>query len=112
MIVRVKITEEPSDSVAVGSVIRQSPEGGVSVEAGSQVTIFVSTGPEMIEVPGVIDETEPDARTILEDAGFIVVVNYQTSPDDGIVLTQNPVPGAQAKAGDTVTIWVGKTPAP
>ncbi len=110
----VKITEEPSDKVVVGNVIRQSPEGGVSVEAGNTVTIFVSTGPDLVEVPGVNGETEPDAKKILEDAGFLVLVNYQDSPDDtdGLVLTQNPLPGAQAKAGDTITIWVGKAAAP
>lgn len=108
----VKVTEEASDSVSKGLVIRQSPEGGVSIEAGSQVTIVVSTGPDLVEVPGVIDLGEVEAIGVLEDAGFQVSINYQTSPDDGMVLTQNPVPGAMVKRGSTVTILVGQAPAP
>ncbi len=108
----VKVTEEPSDSVNKGLVIRQSPEGGVSVEAGGQVTIVISTGPDLVEVPGVIDLGEVEATGVLRDAGFDVSVDYQTSPDDGIVLTQNPVPGAMVKRGVTITILVGQAPAP
>jgi len=107
----VKVTEEFSDTVAQGTVIRQSPEAGVSLEVGSEVTIVVSKGVESIEVPGVIDMTEDEAISTLEDAGFDVLVNYQESPDDGIVLYQDPVPGATAQRGDRVTIWVGQTPA-
>ena len=108
----VRVAEAASDTVPEGSVISQSPEGGVSVEAGSQVTITVSTGPDLVEVPDVIDDFEADAVATLEDAGFDVVVEYDTSPDDGIVLTCNPVPGSMAPRGATVTILVGKTPAP
>jgi len=106
----VKVTEEFSDTVAQGTVIRQSPEAGVSLEVGAEVTIVVSKGEESIEVPNVIDQTEEEAVTTLEEAGFDVRINYQVSPDDGVVLTQDPVPGASGKRGDTVTIWVGRSP--
>jgi len=108
----VKVVDESSDTVATGLVIRQTPDGGVSVDAGSSISIVVSTGPRMVQVPNVIDKTESEAKAILTDAGFEVVTNYQTSPDDGIVLTQDPFAPFEAKFGSTVTIWVGKTPAP
>jgi len=108
----VKVVDESSDTVANGLVIRQTPDGGVSIEAGSQVTIFISTGSKKAPVPNVIDKTESEAKKILTDAGFVVEVQYQTSPDDGIVLTQDPFAPFEAKYGSTVTIWVGKTPAP
>jgi len=76
----VKVVDEASDTVATGLVIRQSPDGGVSIDAGSQVTIVISTGSKKAQVPNVIDETESDARKILTDAGFVVEVQYQTSP--------------------------------
>lgn len=108
----VKVDEAPSDTVADGTVISQSPQGGVSIEAGSEITIVVSTGPDLVEVPAVIGELEADAIQMLEDAGFDYEVNYDTSPDDGIVLTCNPVPGTMALRGSTVTILVGKSPGP
>lgn len=108
----VKVVDESSDTVATGLVIRQTPDGGVSVEAGTQITISVSTGPKLAQVPDVIGKTESEAKAALVAAGFDVFVNYQTSPDDGIVLTQDPFAPFEAKYGSKVTIWVGKTPAP
>ena len=108
----VKTTEEFSTTVAKGVVISQSPGGGVSIDVGASVSIVVSKGEEIIKVPPVIGETEAEAIQILEDAGFSVLVNYQISPDDGLVLTQNPVPDSDGKPGDKVTILVGQTPAP
>jgi serine/threonine-protein kinase len=107
----VRTTEEYSDSVRKGSVITQSPSAGVEAEIGSQVVLTVSKGSDFVLVPDVIGGTETDAKLKLERAGLRALVNYQTSPDDGIVLTSLPIPGASARLGDTVTIWVGRAPA-
>jgi serine/threonine-protein kinase len=103
-------TEEFSDSVDRGDVIRQSPQGGVSVEVGSTVTIVISKGPDVVTVPYVIGELEADAIQMIEDAGLVAVVNYQTDPRDGEVITQDPVPDTEVKRGETVNIWVGNAP--
>jgi len=103
-------SEEFSDSVAKGKVMRQSPQGGVSVEVGSTVSIVISKGSDVVNVPDVIGEQEADAIQMIEDAGLTYLVNYQAAPRDGEVLTQAPVPDTEIKRGETVTIWVGKTP--
>ncbi|MHB9004411.1 MAG: Stk1 family PASTA domain-containing Ser/Thr kinase [Coriobacteriia bacterium] len=110
----VKVVEKSSDEVATGVVISQSPEPGVSIEAGSQVTITASTGPDLVTVPDVTKKPESQARDILTARGFDVLVNYQVSPEenDGLVLAQDPVPNFEARAGSAVTIWVGQTPEP
>ena len=105
-----KSSEEFSDSVDKGKVIRQSPQGGVSVEVGSTVTIVISKGRDLVTVPYVIGEPEADAIRMIEDAGLTAMVNYQADPRDGEVLTQDPVPDTEVKRGETVNIWVGKTP--
>jgi serine/threonine-protein kinase len=105
-----KSTEEFSDTVDAGDVIRQSPQGGVSVEVGSTVTFVVSKGQDLVTVPYVIGEQEADAIQLIEDAGLVAVVNYQTDPRDGEVLTQDPVPDTEVKRGETVNIWVGNAP--
>ena len=106
----VRITEEFSDTVAEGIVIQQSPDGGVSVDAGSQVTIVVSKGRDVVIVPNAIDKSEAEAKRLLEDAGLEWLVNYQVSPEDDVVLTQDPIPGAEVDRGSTVTIWVAQIP--
>ena len=109
---RVNPTEEFSDSVPADRVISQSPEGGVSLDAGASVTIRISKGPDEVTVPEVIDLNEAQARADIEAAGLTVTVNYQVSPDDDIVLTQDPLPGQKVRRGSAVTIWVGKAPPP
>ncbi len=109
---QVNVTDDFSETVQQGRVISQSPESGVSIDAGSTVTIRVSKGPDTIQVPDVIDLTEAQARRELQDAGLQVEVSYQEDPRDTIVLTQNPIPNATARRGDTVRIMVGKAPPP
>ncbi|MFQ7748017.1 MAG: PASTA domain-containing protein [Eubacteriales bacterium] len=40
-----KIESVPSDDVEVGKVVKSDPQAGQSVDAGSEVKLFVSTGP-------------------------------------------------------------------
>lgn len=107
---KAKTTEAFSDSVPKGSVISQKPDPNVLLEAGSTVTLEISKGPEVIIVPDVRTMNEADAKKALTDLGLEPKVTYVTSPDDGIVVNQFPIPGASAKRGDVVEIEVGKTP--
>jgi beta-lactam-binding protein with PASTA domain/predicted Ser/Thr protein kinase len=105
---KVKTTEAFSDTVKKGVVISQNPTPNVFVNAGSQITISVSKGVETVTVPDVTGKSEGEATSALDALGLQVTVNYQISPDEGFVLTQDPLPGAEVKRGDNVTIWVGK----
>ncbi len=107
---KAKTTEAFSDSVPKGSVISQKPDPNVLLEAGSTVTLEISKGPEVIIVPDVRTMNEADAKKALTDLGLEPKVTYVTSPDDGIVVNQFPIPGASAKRGDVVEIEGGKTP--
>jgi serine/threonine-protein kinase len=107
---KVTSTEEYSETVPKGQVISQTPDPAVYFDAGSTVKLVISKGPEIIIVPDVTDMMEADAKAELINKGLKVQVVYMDSPDDGIVLTQSPLPNASAKRGDTVTITVGKDP--
>lgn len=108
----VKVVEEFSDTVEKGVVISQSPDGNASLEVGGVVTIRVSKGKDLVKVPRVIGMTEDQAITTLKNAGFEVLVEEQVSPDDGIVITQDPIPDFTAERGSRVIIYVGVTPGP
>ncbi len=105
---KVKATQEYSETVAKGVVISQSPDGGVFVSAGGTINIVVSKGSQLVAVPDVTGKGEGDATAQLKNLGLKVTVNYQVSPDEGFVLTQDPLPGTEVNIGDNVTIWVGK----
>ena len=63
---------ESSDTVEAGNVIRTDPTFGTMVEEGSTIEVFVSSGPEQIEVPPVVGQTRAEAERLITEAGLIV----------------------------------------
>ncbi len=96
--------QENSDSVAAGDVISQSPRDG-TLFRGDQVTLVVSKGPVMVDVPNVIGKQIGEARTILEGAGFQVKVERALGGIFGTVRFQDPEKG-KAPKGSTVTVTI------
>src|SRR5262249_15131223 len=89
---RVQKASQPSSSVAPGTVIDSNPPVGTQVGRGSLVTINVSTGPEQVQVPNVINRTQSAATQQLTGVGLDVrVVQVPSTPaSDGKVITQSP----------------------
>lgn len=106
---RVQQQSEANDTVNEGTVIRTEPGPNSEAPAGSVVQMFVSSGPEQIGVPNVVGQTESDAITALQGAGFDYSVNYapSSSENEGIVIDQNPPAGEEHVPGTTVVITVG-----
>jgi len=92
-------------------VIQQNPKAGGTAAKGSIVAITISNGPKTTTVPFVQGEDVGTANTDLQQSGFKVHIVNQATTDpnqDGIVLSQTPAGGAQAKPGSSVTIIVGR----
>ncbi len=89
-------------------MVGQSPGPGRMVKAGSQVTIFVSSG--AISVPDVVGQARKQAVTAIKQAGFTPSVTEEPTADpaeDGVVINQFPPSGSRGQRGDLVTITVG-----
>ena len=101
---------ESNGNVAEGYVIRQSPTG--TATKGSSVTIIVSTGPEVGEIPWVVGSSESVARSLIEDAGYYVNVTHVESyeVESGTVIEQSN--SGSAAVGETVTLTVSSGPGP
>ena len=97
----VTTSELASEYREEGTICDQSPEGGTTAEAGSTVTIYVSTGSEYVEVPDVVGMTKTKAKSTLTKAGFKVTI---TDLGGKTVTNQSPGSGSDAKSGSTVTI--------
>ncbi|MCL3863251.1 transglycosylase domain-containing protein [Actinotalea sp. K2] len=105
----VAVTTENSNDVPEGIVIGSNPSGEAQV--GSTVTIVVSVGPGLVDVPAVAGLDEAGARSALEAAGFVVTVTRQEgTAAQGTVISSNPS-GGQAPPGSTVTLIVSSGPA-
>ncbi len=102
------VKQVSSDTVPVGKVINSDPAANTQVPKGSTVIVNVSSGPAQVTVPDVTTKTQADATSILQAAGFSVVVQKVVDPiNNGKVKSQNPVGNTKANKGSSVTIVVG-----
>ncbi|MER6227167.1 Stk1 family PASTA domain-containing Ser/Thr kinase [Streptomyces sp. 900105755] len=90
-----------------GQVARQTPAGDAQAAEGDTVTLTLSKGPELVEVPNVVGATVDDATKLLEQSGF------QVKEDRGLlglfgdtVKKQSVDAGEQAPKGSTITITI------
>jgi len=89
-----------------GTVTAQSPNAGAEAERGSTVTIQVSKGSGLVEVPNVVGMTRGQAEAELSNAKLEAnVVEVPSDEPVGTVVAQNPV-GGQAQQGTAVRLNV------
>ncbi|MGI8460905.1 MAG: PASTA domain-containing protein [Solirubrobacterales bacterium] len=107
----VKSRREASASVKLGSVISTSPGAGLDARMGSTVTIFVSTGPELVVVPDVLGSSQEVAQSTLRREGFIVDIDSrEDAAAEGTVIEQDPGGGSEIEKGSDVTVVVSDGP--
>ena len=114
--VKLKADPQPVTSDRpLGEVVRQSPDQDVSVDENSTVKLFVSSGPDTVEVPSVAGFPLGDAMSALHEAhiddAHIVTRNEESSTATaGTVLRTEPPAGSHPK-DVTVTLVVAVEPA-
>jgi beta-lactam-binding protein with PASTA domain/predicted Ser/Thr protein kinase len=94
----------------LGTVIDTNPKPGASEQRGSQVTLIVSTGPQVAPVPDVTGLGVANAVATIKNAGFKPLVQKQDTNEqaqDGVVLSESPEQNTQAPLGTIVTLTVG-----
>ncbi len=105
-----EITQENSDTVEIGNVIRTNPVAGTEVSSGSTVQVVVSLGKEdtQVEVPNVIGVSENTAKKTLANLSLSVVVDTGTSTKvkAGEVMAQSIKAGTKVDQKTEITITV------
>ncbi|MFO7941854.1 MAG: Stk1 family PASTA domain-containing Ser/Thr kinase [Bacillota bacterium] len=105
------IEERHHDDVPRGHVIDQVPEPGARVQRGSEIALEVSLGPEPrpFNLAGFIGKRESAVVAELASAELSVnIVRENADFPEGIVIDQEPAPGSEVTAGDTVTLVVSR----
>jgi serine/threonine protein kinase/beta-lactam-binding protein with PASTA domain len=95
-----------------GLVIRTDPPAAAKVKRDQVVTLFVSTGPPVINVPDVRNKKKDDAIGILKQAGFAAAStdDFSDKVPLGSVISQSPAGSAPAVKFSTVSLVVSKGP--
>jgi serine/threonine-protein kinase len=107
-----RVVTRSSSQYSAGQAIGTDPPAGQPVAPGTQVTLFISSGPAKKQVPDVTGLSQSAARAQLTSAGFTVTTTKQTSNtvNPGDVISQSPPGGTNANPGSTVNIVVATAP--
>ncbi len=105
--------EREADPAPVNQVLAQDPQAGVEIDEGAPVTLTISSGPPLVEVPDVVGDVEEDAIEKLDKAGFRVDASA-TQPSDGVaaglVAKMLPAAGTERRKGSTIQLFISSGP--
>ncbi|MHB1390855.1 MAG: Stk1 family PASTA domain-containing Ser/Thr kinase [Thermoleophilia bacterium] len=98
-------SEEYSETVPAGNVIRQNPDAGARISKGGTIRLVVSKGSGKVTVPNLTGQSAGYAESKLREAGL----NPDRQPDAysatvpaGTVISQDPAAGSQAQKDSSV----------
>ena len=101
--------DEPSETVAEGTVIRTEPAAGSQLAEGSEVLVFVSSGPEIVQMPDLTGLNPTTALIQLDTLGMTAdVVDVAALPGEtpGLIVSQDPAAGTTITPGSILTLYV------
>ena len=114
------VTAERSDEVPAGNVIRTEPASGESLEEGKTLTLVISQGPSLAELPDLNGKTLQEAvdlLTVLE-----LVPAQKDSPSEDVaagsviswLVPEQPslLPGDKVLRGTAIDVLISTGPAP
>ncbi|MGN0663213.1 MAG: PASTA domain-containing protein [Faecalibacterium sp.] len=107
------VTLEYSSTVEKGLVIRQEPAAGAQIASGETVSLVVSKGPQLVEMPEIFGFTVDGVNRQLESLGlepsFYKVYN-DGSYVDGCVVACSPEAGSMVEVGSTIIVYIAADP--
>jgi beta-lactam-binding protein with PASTA domain len=112
------VTVEPqyySATVAAGKILSQAPSPGTLVRRGWEIRVAESLGPQRVQIPDVIGQSERAAEMNIERRGLNVSAVAEIPwPTDsaGQVVAQNPPPNANNVSAPKISLLVAAQPAP
>ena len=109
-----KVKKEHSTEVEKGKIISQGLEPGKKVRTNEPITLVISKGPQMVQVPDLLYKTKEEAVKLLEEAGLKAEVQeeYSSKVSKGLVVSQRQEGNSKAGKGTVITIVVSLGEAP
>ena len=113
----VKVEEQASEEVTKDYIISQSPEEGTALKAGDEITLIVSTGPDLQPITIIDLRGQPleKAKKWLEQMDLILgtpVEVYDDVQPAGYVVSQDKEPSTEVLPKTIVNLTISKGPDP
>lgn len=107
---RVAFAEGEGGNAAIGSVLRQEPDGDTNMPLGRLVTLTVNSPPDLT-VPRVEDLSTDRASVNLKESGFRLgtvtkIDGTPTQTPEGRIIAQDPPAGLTTQRGQSVNVIV------
>lgn len=106
------LKEIASDDIEEGKVVKTDPAAGRTVKEGTEVTIYISSGPASVVLEDYTGRDYTNVKDKLEnDYKINVLIEKRTVDNPGDysaneIIEQNPKAGEKVKEGGTVTLYV------
>jgi serine/threonine-protein kinase len=103
--------ERYDDEVPAGRILMQKPRAGTLVKRGRAVTVVLSRGPRLIEVPPVTGEALQAAQVTLVAAGLRLgrtAQVFSTDGESGTVVSQDPPGGERVEREAPIDLFLSK----
>ncbi len=104
---------EDSETVPEGEVCRTEPEAGTTLVKGQYIKVYISTGSKYTTVPDVLNKTEAEAKTLLEEAGLSYTLGesaYYEGIEVGLIGGMSVKPESKIEKGETVILYLCSEP--
>ena len=108
---KVDFKDEESDEVEADKVIRQLPGADTTIDTGTTVTLYVSSGlKDKVFMPNLLTYTEAQALAIIKEMELVAEVNYISSDtiEDGKIVSQSVDPDEKIDIGTVVVLVINK----
>ena len=108
-----RVDEEVTDAAQVDRVIRQSPEGGIRVEEGSEIELVVGTQ-NLLQMPDVTGSTPDLALQTLTEFGFTGAISQEDEAnedvEEGQIVRTEPPAGTEVAPNTAIVLFVSTGP--
>ncbi|MCZ7527286.1 MAG: PASTA domain-containing protein [Acidimicrobiia bacterium] len=100
------------ETIPLGAVISQDPEGGTEAARDSVVALVISDGPAPVPVPPVAGLAFEQAAQAVTDAGLTPLREdvFSDAVEAGLVVGAEPAEGTEVERGSEVKVLVSKGP--
>ena len=102
---------EPRNDIPYGYITVQKPEANITIRKGRVVNVLVSEGPQLVELPALVNQSLEEAEQTLKEKQLEVEKTiYVPNNKVGKIVAQIPGAGSKMLEGGAVTLLVGKDP--
>ena len=107
-----KVEYRESSTIKAGTVMDQDKKEGRSIKKTQVITIIVSRGTELIEIPPLYNLSMTDAQLQLKKIGleYNFISKHDSSVPQNLVISTNPAEGGKVPYGTVIDVYISMGP--